>query len=98
MHHDETSGPFGAAMLARYIPTEHRARVRADGRRVRRVDPDGNRGPWSEVGEFKVQLKQPDLLAPTSGASVAHVSGGRRPSDENRRYGRSAIQSDDGRQ
>lgn len=38
--------------------------------RVRRVDPDGNKGDWSAIGEFKVQLKQPTLLAPTAGASV----------------------------
>ncbi|QSR33059.1 hypothetical protein CFI00_21645 [Nocardioides sp. S5] len=38
--------------------------------RVRRVDPDGNRGDWSAVGEFKVQLKQPTLTAPAAGTSV----------------------------
>lgn len=38
--------------------------------RVRRKDPDGNLGPWSEVGRFKVVLTQPDLLSPAADAVV----------------------------
>ncbi|MGF9760571.1 hypothetical protein AAII07_35820, partial [Microvirga sp. 0TCS3.31] len=38
--------------------------------RARRVDPSGNKGDWSAVGEFKVVLKQPTLLAPDAGATV----------------------------
>lgn len=38
--------------------------------RVRRVDAVGNLGPWSPVGEFKVTLDQPTLLAPDADAVV----------------------------
>lgn len=38
--------------------------------RVRRVDPLGNAGPWSEIGEFKVALSQPSLVAPAADAVV----------------------------
>ena len=38
--------------------------------RVRRVDPTGNKGDWSAVGEFKVVLEQPTPLAPDAGATV----------------------------
>ena len=31
----------------------------------------GNAGPWSEIGEFKVALSQPSLVAPAAGAVVA---------------------------
>ena len=37
---------------------------------MRRVDPTGNKGDWSAVGEFKVALKQPTPLAPDAGATV----------------------------
>jgi hypothetical protein len=38
--------------------------------RVRRKDTDGNLGPWSAVGRFKVVLTQSDLLAPDADAVV----------------------------
>jgi len=38
--------------------------------RVRRVDTDGNKGPWSADAEFKVELRQPTLSAPDAGATV----------------------------
>ncbi len=38
--------------------------------RVRRKDADGNLGPWSATGRFKVTLAQPDLQAPAPDAVV----------------------------
>lgn len=38
--------------------------------RVRRVDSFNNLGPWSAIGEFKVQLDQPTMLSPDAGAVV----------------------------
>ena len=41
--------------------------------RVRRVDPTGNTGHWSAVGEFKVALDQPDACWPPTPDAVGRT-------------------------